>query len=121
MSLSWMAAQPRMDEPSIPKPSSKDDSDNCSIGNETWCHSPGRSVKRRSSSLARFFLAKSSTALGSALVSAMRNSSSFRRLNAAQPRCCIECFYDWDKVRLCLMNLLVFKQLVVDRKSAAWV
>src|SRR5215472_19320746 len=56
-----------MDEPSMPNPSSNDASENCSMGNETWCHSPGRSVKRRSSSLAPFPCANSSTDFGSAL------------------------------------------------------
>src|SRR5215469_12524330 len=64
-----------MDEPSMPKPSSNDDSEKCSMGNETWCQSPGRSVKRRSSSLAPFFLANSRTAFGSALVSAIQIAS----------------------------------------------
>src|SRR5215831_17223596 len=87
MSLSWIAAQPRMDEPSMPKPSSNDDSENCSMGKETWCQSPGRSVKRRSSSLAPFFLANSSTVLGSVLLSAIQVFSPCQLLKIELPLC----------------------------------
>src|SRR5262249_30885219 len=75
-------------------PSSNDDSENCSMGNETLCHSPGRSVKRRSSSLALFFLANSSTALGSALVSAIVEFTPPLEANATLEETEIECFYD---------------------------
>src|SRR5215472_8188697 len=101
MSLSWIAAQPRIDEPSMPKPSSNDDSENCSMGNDTWCHRPGRSVKRRSSSLAPFFFANSSTAFASALVSAIDGcllvNTPTLQSSPAKGLAEIECFYALDK------------------------
>src|SRR5450759_3025875 len=67
-----MAAQPRIDEPSMPKPSSKESSLSMSIGYEPWCQRPGRSVTRRSMNFALFFLAKSRTAFPSAMKRSLR-------------------------------------------------
>src|SRR5260370_7568910 len=55
----------------MPKPASNEAAENCSIGSDRWWHRRGRSVKRKSSTLAPFFFANSSTALGSALGSAI--------------------------------------------------
>src|SRR5579883_3671611 len=59
MSLSLIAAQPRMLEPSMPKPSSNELSSSMLIGCEMCWLKPGRSVKRRSICRASFFLANS--------------------------------------------------------------
>src|SRR3990172_3278328 len=64
MSLAWIACQPRMDEPSKPKPSSKDDSSSCPIGKEKCCHRPGQSVNLRSTMTTPLRFASSSTCLG---------------------------------------------------------
>src|SRR6476620_12163968 len=56
-----MAAQPRRLDASKPKPSSKDPSVSCSIGNVRWCHEPGRSVKRTETNLASWSVAKCKT------------------------------------------------------------
>src|SRR5208337_5576886 len=60
-----------MDEPSMPKPSSNEDSLSCPMGYETWCHSPGISVKRRSRIWTLCSLTNAMTAFGSGLVSAI--------------------------------------------------
>src|SRR3954465_8878133 len=74
-----------MEEPSIPKPASNDSSVSCSIGYDTWCQSPGMSVKRRSRTLALCFLANSRTVLASGISSfegGVRRLSERRRKNA---------------------------------------
>src|SRR5262245_28329262 len=63
MSLSLIACQPRIEEPSNPSPFSNTPSSISPIGNEQCCHVPGQSVKRRSTILTLFFLAYSSTSL----------------------------------------------------------
>src|SRR6185503_17074054 len=57
MSDSWMPIQPRIDEPSNPRPSSKVPSSSVSTGNEQCCQLPSRSTNFRSTISARFFLA----------------------------------------------------------------
>src|SRR4026208_2132408 len=52
MSDSWMAAQPRIEEASKPKPSSNLSSSNSPMGNVKCCQEPGRSVKRTDTNLA---------------------------------------------------------------------
>src|SRR6266700_7160921 len=81
MSLSLIAAQPRMDEPSMPNPSSKEASVSCPIVYETCCHRPGKSVKRRSSSLAPFFFANSRTVFASAIFECSFRKSGDTRKN----------------------------------------
>src|SRR5689334_12573274 len=98
MSLSWIAAHPRIDEPSMPNPSSKLASDTRWMGKETWCHSPGRSVKRRSSNFAPFSWANCRTDFGSACVADMfrrflRSMKISARLRPEE----IDCFYVEDK------------------------
>src|SRR5690606_20557886 len=48
MSDSWIDWKPRMEDPSNPKPSSKDDSVSWEAGTVKCCTWPGRSQKRRS-------------------------------------------------------------------------
>src|SRR5579875_2447956 len=48
MSLSWISWKPRIEEPSKPTPSSKLSASSAEGGTEKCCHSPGRSVNRRS-------------------------------------------------------------------------
>src|SRR5438552_647809 len=48
MSDSLIAFQPRMEEPSKPRPSSKTPSSRASAGMVKCCHKPGKSMKRRS-------------------------------------------------------------------------
>src|SRR6266849_3143453 len=101
MSLSWIAAQPRIDEPSMPKPSSNEDAASCSVGKEIWCQSPGRSVKRRSSILAPFFCANSRTNLGSVWMAGMiRRFLRSVKINARLWPEEIDCFYRGDKADL---------------------
>src|ERR1700744_5736292 len=64
MSLSWIAAQPRMLDPSMPKPSSNLSRSNSPIGYETWCCRLGISVNLRSSCLASLVFANSKTSCG---------------------------------------------------------
>ena len=64
MSDSLMAAQPRMEEPSKPSPSSKVLSARISAGMLKCCHSPGKSMKRRSMALTSFSRIKARTSLG---------------------------------------------------------
>jgi pimeloyl-ACP methyl ester carboxylesterase len=52
MSDSWISWNPRMEEPSNPKPSSNDASVSCDAGMEKCCMSPGRSQNRRSTTSA---------------------------------------------------------------------
>ena len=61
MSLSLIACQPRIEEPSKPMPSSKVPSSISPIGYEQCCQMPGQSVNRRSTISTLFFLAYSST------------------------------------------------------------
>src|SRR5947209_6594185 len=56
-----------MEEPSMPKPSSNEASPNSPMGYETWCHKPGRSVNRRSSSLMPLSFTNFNTSFGSAM------------------------------------------------------
>ena len=48
MSDSWIPIQPRIDEPSKPRPSSKVSASRCSTGNEQCCQLPSRSTNFRS-------------------------------------------------------------------------
>ena len=48
MSDSWISWNPRIDEPSNPKPSSNTSSVSCEAGTEKCCIRPGRSQNRRS-------------------------------------------------------------------------
>ncbi len=57
MSDSWMPIQPRIDEPSNPRPSSKVPSSSTSTGNEQCCQLPSMSTNFRSTISAWFFLA----------------------------------------------------------------
>src|SRR5262245_46262718 len=57
MSDSWMPIQPRIDEPSNPRPSSKVSSSSVSTGNEQCCQLPSMSTNFRSTISAWFFLA----------------------------------------------------------------
>jgi len=53
MSDSWMAAHPRIEEASKPKPSSNVSSPSSPIGKVRCCQEPGRSVNRTETNLAR--------------------------------------------------------------------
>ena len=64
MSDSWISWNPRMDDPSKPKPSSNPSSVSSEMGTEKCCMSPGRSQNRKSTTWASFPLARSSTSLG---------------------------------------------------------
>jgi len=61
MSLLSMAFQPRIDEPSKPKPSSKEDSSSSWSGTEKCCHWPGQSVNFTSTMTTSFSLAYART------------------------------------------------------------
>ena len=54
MSLSLIACQPRMLEPSKPRPSSKTSSSSLPTGMVKCCQSPGKSMNRRSTALTSF-------------------------------------------------------------------
>ena len=87
MSDSWMPCQPRIDEPSNPRPSSNVPSSNASIGNEQCCQLPSMSTNFRSTISALCFLAnvKKSLALLGKVVGRHRCSS---RVNfGARPGC----------------------------------
>src|SRR5689334_18363406 len=64
MSDSLMAIQPRMLEPSKPRPSSKVASDRASAGMVKCCHRPGKSMKRRSTARTSFSRIRARTSLG---------------------------------------------------------
>src|SRR6266849_9707216 len=64
MSDSLMACQPRMDEPSKPRPSSKTPSSRASAGMVKCCHKPGKSMKRRSTARTSFSRIRARTSLG---------------------------------------------------------
>src|SRR5438270_4632631 len=64
MSDSLMACQPRMLEPSNPRPSSKVASVRASAGMVKCCHRPGKSMKRRSTARTSFSRIKARTSLG---------------------------------------------------------
>jgi hypothetical protein len=53
MSLSEIPCQPRIEEPSKPRPSSNADSSKPLIGSDTCCHVPSRSQNFRSTIAAR--------------------------------------------------------------------
>ena len=57
MSLVWMDCQPRMLDPSKPRPSSKIPSVSSSTGTEKCCHSPGKSMNLKSTIIALFSFA----------------------------------------------------------------
>lgn len=63
MSLSWMPCQPRIEEPSKPRPSSNTSSPIAPIGKLQCCHVPGQSMNRRSTITALFFFASSRACL----------------------------------------------------------
>ncbi len=65
MSLSAMPCQPRIEEPSKPRPSSKADSSNEPTGRVTCCHVPSRSQNFRSTIAARVSRDHSSAVRGS--------------------------------------------------------
>ena len=64
MSLSLIACQPRMLDPSKPSPSSNTSSSSLSTGIVKCCHSPGKSMNRRSTALTFFFWQSVNTSLG---------------------------------------------------------
>src|SRR6185437_11826033 len=64
MSDALMGCQPRIDEPSKPKPFSNDASDSCDTGTVVCCHMPGKSMNFKSTITAPFSAAKSSTSFG---------------------------------------------------------
>src|SRR6266550_4411312 len=64
MSEALIGCQPRIDEPSRPKPSSNDSSLSCEMVTVVCCQMPGRSMNFRSTSLAPFFSAYLRTSLG---------------------------------------------------------
>ena len=61
MSDSSIVWNPRMDDPSNPIPASNSSSLRSATGIEKCCHSPGMSMKRRSTILASFSLASLTT------------------------------------------------------------
>ena len=69
MSESWIACQPRIEEPSKPRPSSNADSSKALIGSVTCCQVPSRSQNLRSTIAARVSVAHSSASRASGSVS----------------------------------------------------
>src|SRR6267143_155581 len=63
MSLAWMGIQPRMDEPSNPRPSSKMDSVSSETGTLKCCQSPMKSMNFRSTMTACLSFASPMTSL----------------------------------------------------------
>src|SRR3954462_7075733 len=64
MSEALIGCQPRIDEPSRPKPSSNDSSLSCEMVTVVCCQMPGRSMNFRSTILTPFFSANLMTSLG---------------------------------------------------------
>src|SRR6185503_6777859 len=64
MSEALIGCQPRIEDPSNPKPSSKHASLNRLAGTVVCCQMPGKSMNFRSTNLTSFFLANSTTSLG---------------------------------------------------------
>src|SRR5256885_2784495 len=64
MSDALIGCQPRIEEPSKPKPSSKHASVSRWTGTDVCCHTPGKSMNFRSMNLTSFFLANSTASLG---------------------------------------------------------
>jgi hypothetical protein len=64
MSDALIGCQPRIDEPSRPKPSSNESSLSCWIVTVVCCQMPGRSMNFRSTNLTPFFSANLRTSLG---------------------------------------------------------
>ncbi len=64
MSLSLIACQPRMLEPSKPRPSSKTSSSSLSTGMVKCCQSPGKSMNRRSTAFTSFSRHSANTSFG---------------------------------------------------------
>src|SRR3989304_1457591 len=64
MSLSLMACQPRMLEPSKPSPSSNTSSSSLSTGIVKCCHNPGKSINRKSTAFTSFSRHNAKTSLG---------------------------------------------------------
>ena len=64
MSEAWIGCQPRMDEPSMPKPSSNESSLSCWMVTVVCCQIPGRSMNLRSTNFAPCFSANLRTSLG---------------------------------------------------------
>ena len=69
MSESWIACQPRIEDPSKPSPSSKAVSSNAVSGSVTCCHVPSRSQNFRSTMATRVSVAHSSASRASGIVS----------------------------------------------------
>ena len=70
MSDSEMPCQPRIDEPSKPRPSSNALSSNARIGSDMCCHVPSRSQNLRSTISARVSPAQSSASRAAGVVAA---------------------------------------------------
>ena len=68
MSDSLIPCQPRIEEPSNPRPSSNADSSNAVTGSVMCCQRPNRSQNLRSTIFARVSLAHSSASLASGTV-----------------------------------------------------
>src|SRR4029078_11557085 len=64
MSDALIGCQPRIEDPSKPKPSSKQDSVSRWAGTVVCCQIPGKSMNFRSTNFTSFFLANSTTSLG---------------------------------------------------------
>src|SRR6478672_3146982 len=64
MSEALIGCQPRIDEPSSPKPSSNESSLSCGIVTVVCCQIPGRSMNFRSTNFAPCFSANLRTSLG---------------------------------------------------------
>ena len=64
MSLSLIACQPRMLDPSKPSPSSKVSSSIVSAGTAKCCHTPGKSMNRMSTVLTSFSRINARTSFG---------------------------------------------------------
>ena len=64
MSDSWISWNPRIDDPSNPRPSSKLSSESSCMGMEKCCMRPGRSEKRMSTISVPDSLARARTSFG---------------------------------------------------------
>src|ERR1041384_4298879 len=87
MSDASMDFQPRMDEPSKPKPSSKTSSVNSAMGQEKCCQVPNVSTNFTSTILAPAFLAISITLLGVLMFSVGFFFSGNREVMPGRPDC----------------------------------
>ena len=94
MSLSLIACQPRMLEPSKPRPSSKTSSSSLSTGIVKCCQIPGKSMNRRSTAFTFFSRQRAKTSLGVTMIGSFHGS---RRQDSASAEVKSTCLERGDK------------------------